>query len=391
MGLLSSAKIELEKIRNRNLFRQAAILEQRNNNTITVNNKRLINFSSNDYLGLSSHADILNSISSTANKFGFGSTASPLVCGKTAHHQRLEEMIAFKTGDRALLFPSGYQANLGMVTVLSLIQGVEFYVDRLCHASIMDGLILSRSRFKRYAHNDIESLDSMLQKSNADVKLVLTESVFSMDGDICPLVEISNVAIRQGAQLVVDDAHGFGVMGEGCQGTLAHFGVSQDVAPLMTGTFGKALGLQGAFVAGDNNVIELLVQRARPYIYSTAMSAPLAVGVLEAISVIDKEPQRKLKLFENIKYFQKELLEHGIKIQNTNSPIQPIIVGSSTNAIKLYERLKAKGIFVVGIRPPTVPEGTARIRISLNSNHQSNELTALIEALVSEYKALETE
>jgi 8-amino-7-oxononanoate synthase len=392
MGLLSSAKIELEKIRNRNLFRQAAILEQRNNNTITVNNKRLINFSSNDYLGLSSHADILNSISSTANKFGFGSTASPLVCGKTAHHQRLEEMIAFKTGrDRALLFPSGYQANLGMVTVLSLIQGVEFFVDRLCHASIVDGLILSRSRFKRYAHNDIESLDSMLQKSNADVKLVLTESVFSMDGDICPLVEISNVAIRQGAQLVVDDAHGFGVMGEGCQGTLAHFGVSQDVAPLMTGTFGKALGLQGAFVAGDNNVIELLVQRARPYIYSTAMSAPLAVGVLEAISVIDKEPQRKLKLFENIKYFQKELLEHGIKIQNTNSPIQPIIVGSSTNAIKLYERLKAKGIFVVGIRPPTVPEGTARIRISLNSNHQSNELTALIEALVSEYKALETE
>ena len=371
MGLLSNAKIELEKIRNRNLFRQAAILEQRNNNTITINKKRLLNFSSNDYLGLSSHADILNSISSTANNFGFGSSASPLVCGKSDHHQRLEEMIAFKTGrDRALLFPSGYQANLGMVTALSLIEGVEFYVDRLCHASILDGLILSRGRFKRYAHNDIESLEGLLNKSNAEVKLVLTESVFSMGGEICPLAEISNIAIKQDAQLLVDDAHGFGVMGEGCQGTLAHFGISQEVAPLMTGTFGKALGLQGAFVAGDNNVIELLVQRARPYIYSTALSAPLAAGVLEAICVIDKEPQRKLKLLENIKYFQKEMLKHGIKIQNTNSPIQPIIVGSSNNAIKLSERLIARGFFVVGIRPPTVPEGTARIRISLNSNHQ---------------------
>ena len=346
MGLLSNAKIELEKIRNRNLFRQAAILEQRNNNTITINKKRLLNFSSNDYLGLSSHADILNSISSTANNFGFGSSASPLVCGKSDHHQRLEEMIAFKTGrDRALLFPSGYQANLGMVTALSLIEGVEFYVDRLCHASILDGLILSRGRFKRYAHNDIESLEGLLNKSNAEVKLVLTESVFSMGGEICPLAEISNIAIKQDAQLLVDDAHGFGVMGEGCQGTLAHFGISQEVAPLMTGTFGKALGLQGAFVAGDNNVIELLVQRARPYIYSTALSAPLAAGVLEAICVIDKEPQRKLKLLENIKYFQKEMLKHGIKIQNTNSPIQPIIVGSSNNAIKLSERLIARGFF----------------------------------------------
>lgn len=389
MGLLSSAKNSLEKIRKRNLFRQAAILEQRNNNTIVLNNQRLINFSSNDYLGLSSHVDIIKIISSTADKFGFGSAASPLVCGKTDHHQRLEEMIAYKTGrDRALLFPSGYQANLGVATALSEIEGVEFYLDRMCHASIVDGVMLSRRRFRRYPHNDIESIDRLLESSKRNMKLVLTESIFSMDGDISPLKEISSVAVKRGAQLVVDDAHGFGVMGAGCEGTLSHYGIDQDVAPLMTGTFGKALGLQGAFVAGDKNLIELLVQRARSYIYSTAMSPPLAAGVTEAIKVIDKEPERKLKLFKNVEYFQKKMLEKGIKTPNTNSPIQPIVVGSSSNATQLCERLIDRGLFVVGIRPPTVPVGTARIRISLNSNHQLQELNTLIDALVDEYGEL---
>ncbi len=380
--LLGNVKNYLCQVDKKQLYRQAVELQARDQNKIIINGRRLINFSSNDYLGLSSHPKIIETISRSAKKYGFGSSASPLVCGKTELHGRLEQELANKTGrDRALVFPSGYQANLGMITALSKLPDMVFVLDRLCHASIIDGIKLSRAKFTRYNHVDMIDMQAQLGRYPDSVKLVLTESIFSMDGDVCPLPRVAEAALEHAAKLIVDDAHGFGIMGKNGSGTLTHFNLGQDVAPLMVGTFGKALGLQGAFVAGEDKLIELLVQLARPYIYSTAMSIPLAAGVIESLNIIEKEPQRAKLLFERIEYFQQQCTDKGIPCEFTNSPIQPVLLGESGAVMRACEQLRDKGVFVVGIRPPTVPEGTARIRISINSNHQFNELDMLVESL----------
>jgi len=380
--LLGNVKNYLCQVDKKQLYRQAVELQARDQNKIIINGRRLINFSSNDYLGLSSHPKIIETISRSAKKYGFGSSASPLVCGKTELHGRLEQELANKTGrDRALVFPSGYQANLGMITALSKLPDMVFVLDRLCHASIIDGIKLSRAKFTRYNHVDMIDMQAQLGRYPDSVKLVLTESIFSMDGDVCPLPRVAEAALEHAAKLIVDDAHGFGIMGKNGSGTLTHFNLGQDVAPLMVGTFGKALGLQGAFVAGEDKLIELLVQIARPYIYSTSMSIPLAAGVIESLNIIEKEPQRAKLLFERIEYFQQQCTDKGIPCEFTNSPIQPVLLGESGAVMRACEQLRDKGVFVVGIRPPTVPEGTARIRISINSNHQFNELDMLVESL----------
>ncbi|NNE36969.1 MAG: 8-amino-7-oxononanoate synthase [Gammaproteobacteria bacterium] len=385
--LAGSVKKHLREVQNKGLFRKAEELQSRDQNTVIIDGRQLLNFSSNDYLGLSVHPQLIETINNCARAFGYGSTASPLVCGKTSVHTNLEKILAERTGrDRALLFASGYQANLGLISALSKLPDMAFFIDRLCHASIIDGVLLSRAKFKRFNHADVADMDRLLRESQDKVKLVLTEAVFSMDGDISPLPQLVSVASDHAAKLVVDDAHGFGIMGNKGAGTLSHFHLGQDSAPLMVGTFGKALGLQGAFVAGEDELIELLVQCARPYIYSTAMSIPLAAGVIESLKIIEDEPERIQRLFERINYFQQLCTDKGIQSMNTNTPIQPIILGDSGAVMRSCEQLKDKGIFVVGIRPPTVPEGTARIRISINSNHQPGELDLLVDALADVLK-----
>jgi 8-amino-7-oxononanoate synthase len=382
--LYKSARNDLDITNHRGLLRSAPILQSRDNNIVTINGQRLINFSSNDYLGLASHPRILEAVTNCSRKLGFGSAASPLVCGKTEIHEKLEHLLAGNTGrDRAVLFTSGYQANLGLISAISRLPDMELFVDRFCHASIIDGILLSRVKFRRYEHIDDAALAAMLKSSKKKLKLIVTEAIFSMDGDICPLPQFSKVVDEFSAKLIVDDAHGFGVLGSGVSGTLASFNIGQESAPLMSGTFGKALGLQGAFIAGENSLIELLVQNARPYIYSTAMSAPLAAGVIESMNIIKEEPERKQHLFKLINYFQSNLSPAGLSSQNTNTPIQPFIVGDPVKVMRICEQLREKGLFVVGIRPPTVPENTSRIRISINANHNFNELDLLIDALAA--------
>ncbi len=386
--LRGDVKNSLCEYHKKGLFRHAFELQARDRNRVSINGRSLINFSSNDYLGLSSHPKILESINRAANIFGFGSSASPLVCGKTKIHGELERLLATRTGrDRALLFPSGYQANLGVIAALSRLPGSMFYLDRLCHASMVDGVVLSRAKFRRYNHADAASLEGLLKAADSKHKLVLTEAVFSMDGDVCPFDSLVPVINKYSANLIVDDAHGFGVMGNNGAGTLSQFQVGQHSAPLMIGTFGKAIGLQGAFVAGENDLIELLIQSARPYIYSTAMSIPLAAGTIESLHIIERESHRVQGLFERIYYFQKLCEDMGIKSQNTNTPIQPILIGDSRDVMRACEELQRRGFFVVGIRPPTVPEGTARIRISINVDHELSELEMLAESLAEVLKS----
>jgi 8-amino-7-oxononanoate synthase len=349
---------------------------------VEVAGRRLLAFASNDYLGLADDPAIADAARSATARWGVGAGASHLVCGHTEAHDDLErELAAFVApcvGARALTFSSGYLANLAILTALAG-RGHAVFADRLNHACLNDGALLSRAALARYAHGDMRALARRLAASRAARKLIATDAVFSMDGDVAPLPDLLALAEEHDAWLVVDDAHGFGVLGGG-RGSLAHFGLASERIVYM-GTLGKAAGVAGAFVAAHPAVIETLVQTARPYIYTTAAPALLAEALRAALAKLRDGDALRRHLFALIERFRAGARALPWKLLPSPTPIQPLVIGEPAEAVALSERLMAQGIWAPAIRPPTVPQGTARLRISLSAAHTFADVDALLAAL----------
>lgn len=345
-----------------------------------VDGRRLLNFCSNDYLGLANHVEVIAAFKKAADEFGVGSGSSHLVCGHSRFHHALEEQLADFCGQpRALLFSTGYMANLGVIQALVGKEDAVFE-DRLNHASLIDGGLASGARFRRYLHNDAASLSSLLQGSTARRKLVVSDGVFSMDGDVAPLAELVQVCEQHQAWLMVDDAHGFGVLGHQGAGCVAEQGVQQQV-PVLVGTLGKAFGSFGAFVVGSDELIETMIQFARPYIYTTALPPAVAAATLVGLQLIKADEWRREKLRELIAQFRQGAAQKGFQLMGSSTPIQPLLIGADAEALALSQRLREQGFLISAIRPPTVAEGTARLRITLTAAHQSEDIDRLIDAL----------
>jgi 8-amino-7-oxononanoate synthase len=379
----------LADIEGRDLRRRPATLAARDGPVITINDREAVNFCSNDYLGLASHPRLIEAWCRGARTWGTGAGASPLVSGRYAVHEELEQELARITGrERALLFPDGFQANLAVVSALVPAVRGRVLLDRLCHASLIDGVILSRAPFRRFPHADVGALQRRLQEVTPPFCLVISESVFSMDGDLAPLDDYAGLCREYGACLYVDDAHGFGVLGERGRGALEQLSLGQTEVPLLMATFGKALGLAGAFVAGPAVLIETLVQCARPYIYSTAMPPALAAAVLESLHIVAEEKHRRVHLQALIQRFRSEAERLGLPLLPSATPIQPLLLGTSRRALETSEKLLQQGFYVAAIRPPTVPEGSARLRITLTAGHTPAQVDGLLQALQQALGAL---
>jgi len=349
-----------------------------------VDDKKVISFCSNDYLGLANNPQVKQAMIDAVSRYGVGSGAAHLVNGHTdAHHQLEAELAAFCGYPRALLFSTGYMANLGLCQ--ALLGNNDFaFEDRLNHASLIDGGLISGARLQRYLHSDVASLEKKLEKiteNNAE-KLVLTDAVFSMDGDIARLPELSALCKTTGSWLMVDDAHGFGTLGESGKGSLQHFSLQADDVPVYMATLGKAMGTAGAFIAGSEDLVETIIQLARTYVYTTAMPAAIAEATRCSLKIIQTEPQHLQRLNENIGYFKTCCSEAGITIEESDTAIQPLLIGDDEKAIALSQRLFDKGFLVTAIRPPTVPPGTSRLRITLSAAHERKHINQLIETLL---------
>lgn len=374
---------ELPALDREDQLRIERVVDARVGVTVEIDGRRLINFCSNDYLDLAGHPEVAGAMHTAATAFGVGSTASPLVCGKTRLHAALEERLAAMTGrDRALLFNCGYTANLAIFSALVPTRGEIVFQDRLCHASMVDGARLVGAKLKRYRHVELGDLERLLRAAPAGgVKLVLTESVFSMDGDVAPLPELASLCQKYGASLVVDEAHGFGVLGDRGLGGLDRYGLDQSGAPLMMATFGKALGVAGAFVAGRADLVEVLAQRARPYIYSTALPVPVVAAVHKSLDILEHESWRRQHLQALAGRLQEGLLSRGLAGSGTGTPIQPVVLGGARAALEASARLESSGYFVRAIRPPTVPPNTSRLRIAVSAGHTTDQVDGLLAAL----------
>lgn len=350
---------------------------------VILDGRSLTDFSSNDYLGLARHPAVAAVMSECADRCGTGSGASHLVTGHGAEHARLEEDLAVFTGrQRALLFSTGYMANLAVITTLAG-RGEMVLLDRLSHASLIDAGLLSGARFRRYLHADATSAEAALTQDSQATAVVATDGVFSMDGDIAPLDALARLSRAHDAWLVVDDAHGLGVLGANGRGSLEHCGLDADAAPVLVGTLGKAFGSFGAFVAGSADLIELLMQRARSYIYTTAIPQPVAAATRKALQIAQHEPWRRERVLALTRRFRVAATQMGLPLAAANglTPIQPIVLGSPGAALLAQSRLLAAGFCVVAIRPPTVPRDSARLRVTLSAAHSEEQVDALVEAM----------
>ena len=362
------------------LRRKRRVLEGAQGARIVVDGREVLNFSSNDYLGLANHPRLRAAAHAAIDAFGVGSGASPLVTGQMRVHQEAEARFARFTGlPAALLFPSGYAANLGVLAALCD-RHAEIFADRLDHACLNDGAILSRAAFVRYPHLDFAALAARLAASTAEVRVVATDTVFSMDGDLAPVPELLALCERHDAWLLLDDAHGFGVLGPTGRGTLEHFGLRSSRVIYMA-TLGKALGGYGAFVGGEPEVIEWLVQKARTYVYSTALPPAVAATASAAMDLIDAEPELVASLRQRIGEFRAAAASAGLPLGNSSTAIQPLILGEAAAAMQASAQLLERGYCVPAIRPPTVPEGTSRLRVSLSAAHAREDVEGLVRAL----------
>lgn len=366
--------------RAEHLFRQRPLLESPQGPQVRVDGQPLLAFCSNDYLGLASHPEVVRALLDGAERWGVGGGASHLVIGHSQPHHELEEALAEFTGrPRALLFSTGYMANLAAVTAL-VGQGDTVLEDRLNHASLLDAGLLSAARFSRYRHNDAASLASRLYKASGNT-LVVTDGVFSMDGDLADLPALAATAKARGAWLMVDDAHGFGALGASGGGIVEHFGLGLEEVPVLVGTLGKAFGTAGAFVAGSAELIETLVQFARPYIYTTSQPPAVACASLKSLELLRTEGWRREHLNALIARFRAGAAELGLTLMDSPTPIQPLLIGDSARAVELSRLLRERGILVGAIRPPTVPAGTARLRVTLSAAHSVAQVERLLDAL----------
>lgn len=356
--------------------------------TTLVDGRELIDFSSNDYLGLARHPAVAAAMAECAGRCGAGSGASHLVTGHGAEHSRLEEDLAAFTGrERALLFSTGYMANLAVMTTLAG-RGETVLLDRLSHASLIDGGLLSAALFKRYAHADAVAAESALAGHADTAAVIATDGVFSMDGDVGPLDSLARLGRAYDAWLVVDDAHGLGVLGASGRGAVEHFGLDADAVPVLVGTLGKAFGSFGAFVAGSGELIELLMQKARSYIYTTALPQPVAAASRKALEIAQRESWRRERVLALTARFRAGAQQLGVPVMMAAyratqplTPIQPVMMGSAEAALRAQRELSAAGFCVVAIRPPTVPRGGARLRVTLSAAHTETQVDALLEAL----------
>ena len=372
---------ELDQRRVDHLYRQ------RNSHTgpqtpeLTVNGQKLLAFCSNDYLGLANHPQLISAAQKACIDYGLGSGASHLVVGHTDLHHELEQALAEVTQrPRALLFSSGYMANMGVMSTL-LGRTDAVYQDRLNHASLLDGGLMSGAKFQRYRHDDLLDLQRQITKTQARRHLVATDAVFSMDGDSARLKSLSQLCHQQHAWLMIDDAHGFGVLGPNGGGSALAQGLNTLDCPIYMATLGKALGSYGAFVAGSEVLIESLIQFSRNYIYTTALPPAIAASSLAALKLLQQESWRQQHLNDLIMLFKKQAQDLRLPLMPSDTAIQPLMVGSSSVALQLSQALREMGLLVTAIRPPTVPKGSARLRITLSAAHTESHLQQLLQAL----------
>lgn len=378
----------LAERRAADLYRHRPLLQSPQGPEVVVDGQPLLAFCSNDYLGLANHPEVIAAWRAGAERWGVGGGASHLVIGHSTPHHQLEEALAELTGrPRALLFSTGYMANLGALTAL-VGQGDTVLQDRLNHASLLDGGLLSGARFSRYLHNDAASLQSRLDKAVGNT-LVVTDGVFSMDGDLADLPALAAAAQARDAWLMVDDAHGLGTLGRNGGGIVEHFGLGIDQVPVLVGTLGKACGTAGAFVAGSEELIETLVQFARPYIYTTSQPPALACATLKSLELLRREHWRREHLAALIRQFREGAQALGLGLMDSQTPIQPIIIGDSARAMHLSRLLRERGLLVTAIRPPTVPAGSARLRVTLSAAHSEAQVQLLLNALAECHSLLE--
>jgi len=380
MPFQTDAENTLTAVAAQGLYRKRRIVASPQGVQLTADGRELINFCSNDYLGLANHPDVIGAFKNAAGQYGVGSGSAHLVCGhSTAHHALEEELAEFCGRERALLFSTGYMANLGAISAL-VGSGDTIVEDRLNHASLIDGGLLSGARFKRYRHADLDHLANTLAAASGK-KLIVTDGVFSMDGDLAPLPAIARLAEERDAWLMVDDAHGLGVLGGQGGGVLEHYGLDQTDVPVLVGTLGKAFGTFGAFVAGPDLLIELLIQKARTYIYTTALPPAVAEATRASLSIVRAESWRRDKLKRLTERFRQGAEQIGLELMPSPSPIQPILLGDSRKAMAFSDALLNAGILVGAIRPPTVPQGSARLRVTFSAAHEEAQVDRLLNEL----------
>nr|VFK15548.1 MAG: 8-amino-7-oxononanoate synthase [Candidatus Kentron sp. LFY] len=367
------------------LMRVRPVFETPQGVDVRIDGRNYLSFCSNDYLGLANDPRVIEAFQRGTDRYGVGSGASSVVAGHYRSHHALEEELADFTGrERALLFSTGYMANLGIVSAL-LGREDAVFEDRLNHASLLDAAIASRARLVRYAHADPAALQTALANSRGNNrdgrKLIVTDGVFSMDGDTAPLPDLAAAGREHDAWLVVDDAHGIGVLGANGGGSLAHFGLGVDQVPILMGTLGKALGTFGAFVAGNHAIVEYILQKARPFIYTTASPPALAEAARASLGIVRQEAWRREHLQELVTRFRAGANRLGLSLWESETPIQPVSIGDTQRAMAISATLRERGFFIQAIRPPTVPQNSARLRITFSALHETEQVDRLLDAL----------
>lgn len=378
MGWTSFIDSQLQKRKDASAWRERRCIEKSSGRELHFQGKSYLNFSSNDYLGLSQHPEIIRAWQQGAQEYGVGSGGSGHITGFThAHHQAEQKLADWLGYPRAILFISGFAANHALITALMTAED-RILADKLSHASLLEGAMHSQAQLRRFSHNSVDSLEKLISKPHTAKTLVVTEGVFSMDGDSAPLDELQTLAHAHNAWLMVDDAHGLGSWGKQGRGSCDEYGIKPDI---LVATFGKAVGVSGAAVLCDERTADFLIQAARHLIYSTSMPPAQAVAISAAVGEIQQADEQRAQLQRNIHYFKRQLNLPDMHLVDSNTAIQPLIVGDNEKSLQLSQFLREKGIWVQAIRPPTVPPGSARLRMTLSAAHQQEDIDKLLEAL----------
>jgi glycine C-acetyltransferase/8-amino-7-oxononanoate synthase len=374
-------KEDLQALAHQHLLRELTLITSPSAPVISMEGREVLHFASNNYLGLANHPHVKLAAMKAIEDFGVGAGASRLISGTMTPHFQLERDLAQLKGvEASLTYSSGYATNIGIIPTLAKTNGL-ILADRLCHASLIDGCRLSRAALRVFHHNDLDHLKRLLsKKSSHAATLIITEGVFSMDGDLAPLPEMSRLAEEFEATLLVDDAHGTGVMGSTGRGTVEYYGLDPDLI-LHMGTLSKAIGSSGGFVAGSKNLVAYLINTSRSFMYTTAPPPALAAAASAALAIIQQEPQRRMKLWRNREFLHTRLVAMGFKLTDTKGPILPIILKDPELAVQMSHRLKEEGVWIPAIRPPTVPKDSSRLRITVTADHSFEHIEAALSAL----------
>jgi len=372
---------ELSKIKESGLYRELKAVENAQDTRIDIEGKTYLSFCSNNYLGLANHPSVIEAVKKAVDEYGWGACASRLVSGNMTLHEALEKEISrFKRKDAAIVFPTGYMANLGVIS--SLVSGGDLVIsDKLNHASIIDGCRLSGADFRVYAHCNMEKLETILKKtSKYNRKLIVTDSVFSMDGDLAPLPDIVRIAKEYNAMVMVDEAHGTGVFGENGRGVVEYFNLDNEVDVVM-GTLSKAIGSLGGYVCGDDDLISYLRNKARPFMYTTALPPAVCAASIASINLIQEDPSLREALWNNVCCIKERLGLLGIDMISSQSQIIPLLIGDTQKAVDISKLLYERGVLIPAIRPPTVPANSSRLRMTVMSSHTQDDLERLFKVL----------